>query len=146
MKRHLSKNNHCKPILNFLQGNIMNTQDDEDFRFLQYCWTRGRQAAVTDRGNQITLGRKKAKNAVENAKINVAVRLVIQKCQAAILTMLHQRAHIEYVNTFQNYLKMSLKLSREILKRVTPAIERLNTKLLSTLQSRLKLSVTLRHW
>ena len=52
----------------------MNAQD-EDFRFLQYCWVhraspRGRQAAVTDGENQTELGRKNAKKAVENAKID----------------------------------------------------------------------------
>jgi len=62
-----------------------------------------------------------------------------------LLNISHKRAPHEDVNTFQNYLMMPPELFDEILERVTPAIERHDTKFHSALPPGLKLSLTLRH-
>ncbi|KAJ8028008.1 hypothetical protein HOLleu_30128 [Holothuria leucospilota] len=86
----------------------------------------------------------------KKAKIHVGARIFIRRQKAAagrgsLLNVSHQRARPEDVNTSQNYLRMPSEFFDKILERVTPAIERQDTKIRSALPPGLKLLVNLRH-
>ncbi|WAR04411.1 HARB1-like protein, partial [Mya arenaria] len=60
-------------------------------------------------------------------------------------TILTTELHNEDINAFHNYLRMPPGLFDEILVKITPVMERQDTKFRSALPPGLKLSVTLRH-
>ena len=149
--------NHC--ILRLRRGNIMNAQDEEDFVFVcllgAYIYSMRQQEEGqqqlqrgTARVQQAGRRRRRRRRRMRRPR-SIWVREWLSEDRRQQLghysTFLTKELRTEDTKAFQNYLRMPPELFYEILERITPAIERKDTKFRSALPPGLKLSVTLRH-
>ena len=134
----------------------MNAQDEEDFVFAcllsAYIQSlrqqeEGQQQLQRGKARVQQAGRRRRRRVRRSRSMWVREWLSEDRRQQLghYSTFLTRELPTEDVNAFQNYLRMPQELFDEILERVTPAIERQDTKFRSALPPGLKLSLTLRH-
>ena len=125
----------------------MNYQGEEDFVFV--CLLGGYITSLYQQGDLRQSQRSARRRRRLRRPPSVWVREWLSEDRRRQLghysTFLTRELRFEDVSAFNNYLRMPPQLFDEILARITPAIERQDTKFRSALPSGLKLSVTLRH-
>ena len=125
----------------------MNYQGEEDFVFV--CLLGGYITSLYQQGDLRQSQRSARRRRRLRRPPSVWVREWLSEDRRRQLghysTFLTRELRFEDVSAFNNYLRMPPQLFDEILARITPAIERQDTKFRSALPPGLKLSVTLRH-